>query len=90
MFYGKEGFERAAAFMAAQGDTFDFEFKKAEVLEKQTAAAAVSFEKEQAKLEKLQAETEEIKEGDTNEGSKREDTAAVENSRTDSDNIHND
>ena len=89
----KEGFERAAAFMAANNEPFDFEFKKTEVLEKQTAAAAVSFEKEQAELEKLEAETEQIEnesEVDDNEGSEREDTAAVKDSGADSDNIHND
>ena len=57
----REGFERAAAFMAEKGDTFDFEYKPNEVLEKQLKKPDLEAQTQEAQIDKVEAEAEKAK-----------------------------
>ena len=78
----KDGFERAAAFMAKYGESFDFEYKLNDVLEKQLKKPVIEYEtqiaeaeKVQAEADKAEAEAEQIERGDMNETDSSTDSA---------------
>ena len=57
----EEGFKRAAAFMQDKyGESFDFAFKRSDVLEKQMQLAEINHDQEELNAEKTAAEIEQI------------------------------
>lgn len=55
----KDGFERAAAFMAEKGETFDFEYSLNDILQKQLEKPDIEHRTQLAEVERIEAEADE-------------------------------
>lgn len=81
-----DGFKRAAEFMAKQGETFDFEYKLNDVLQKQLEKPDIEHRTQLAEVERIEAEADE-KAAEAEKNAAEADAAAeseVQNNETES------